>query len=138
MELERRQAAWIEEYGFLPDPQERFSYVLEQSSADRGLEGAERRADALVPGCMSQVWIVGQTDGTHWHFRSDADAPMVKAMAWLLCRFYSGVTAEEILATEPEFLKRLRLLDALTENRRRGVAHMLARIRLLVKAEAPG
>jgi cysteine desulfuration protein SufE len=136
MQLQQRQAEWIEEYGFLPDPQERFTYVLEQSAAAPGLAANERADEALVPGCMSKVWIVGEPVGAEGvrEFRSDADAPMVKAMAWLLCRFYSGVSAQEIAATEPEFLSKLRLLDALTENRRRGVAHMVTRIRRLAAA----
>lgn len=131
MELSEKSAAWIEEYGILPDPQERFSYALEQSTADAGLAVEERREEDLVTGCLSRVWIVGEAREGRWFFRSDADAPMVKAMAWLLCEFYSGARAEVIAAQDPDFLGELRLLDALTENRRRGVRHMVARIRSL-------
>lgn len=134
MSLAEKQKALLDEYGVLPDPQERFSYVLEQSLEGPTLEAAERRAENLVEGCQSQVWIVADERDGRMTFRSDSDAPMVKAIAWLLSDFYSGAKCSDILATEPDFLAGLHLLNALTENRRRGTFHIIARIKALARA----
>ena len=99
MTLSQKQRQLIEEYQFLPDPQERFSYLIELSQADPGLDVSERRPADLVEGCMSQVWVIGEEREGRWFFRSDSDAPMVKALAWLLTSFYSGAESAEIAAT---------------------------------------
>lgn len=134
MELMEKQTRLIRDYGLLPDPQERLGYLLDLSEAGPGLSADEKRAENRVDGCVSNVWVVGENEAGTMRYRSDSDAPMVKAIAWMLCDFYSGVSAGEVLVTEPEFLRELGLLDALSENRRRGTFHIVARIQALARA----
>ncbi len=134
MALAEKQSQLIEEYQLLPDPQERFSYVLDLSDGAAPLPEDARCPENQVDGCVSTVWLVGEEDNGAMVYRSDSDAPMVKAIAWLLSDFYSGASPAEVVATDPVFLKELRLLDALTENRRRGTLHIVARIKALAKA----
>jgi cysteine desulfuration protein SufE len=47
----------------------------------------------------------------------------------LLLRVYSGRTADEIIATDPVFLKDLGLIEALSTNRGNGIASMARAIR---------
>lgn len=134
MALAEKQACLIEEYKLLPDPEERFGYVLDLSREAPALPAEERRPENRVRGCVSNVWVIAEADNEVMRYRSDSDAPMVKAIAWLLTDFYSGARAEEIIATDPVFLAELNLLDALTENRRRGALHIVARIKALASA----
>ena len=53
----------------------------------------------------------------------------------LLLRVYSGRQAEEILATDPVFLKDLGLLEALSTNRGNGIAAMARKIREVAALE---
>jgi len=130
--LKEKQEEMIEAYGFLPDVQERFAYLIDLSSGSEGLSSEAKIPAHLVEGCQSLVWIIGSEANGVWHFQSDADAPVVKGMAWALADFYSGVGGSEILETEPDFLQQLGLMNSLTENRRRGVTQMVKRIRTLV------
>ena len=122
-----------EDYGFLPDPMERFQYLIEQSAEAPGLPESERLAEHRVEGCVSQVWLLAEVRDGRVHYRSDGDAPMVKALAWILEDFYSGALAEEIVATPPTFFERLGLTRALTENRRRGLHALIARYQGLAR-----
>jgi cysteine desulfuration protein SufE len=63
-----------------------------------------------------------------------SDAAIVSGLIALLLRVYSGRTREEILRTDPVFLKDLGLLQALSTNRGNGVAAMARKIRELATA----
>lgn len=123
-----------ESYGFLPDPHDRFQYLIEQSSAAEGLPTEERVREHRVDGCQSSVWVVAEEREGRLYFRTDGDAPVVKALAWFLADFYSGATREEIVATAPTFIDRLGLQRALTENRRRGLRALVARFQSLAQS----
>jgi cysteine desulfuration protein SufE len=82
-----------------------------------------------VPGCQSKVWMeVTRRDG-RIYFAGASDAAIVSGLVALLLRVYSGRTAEEILATDPVFLKELGLLEALSTNRGNGIASMARSVR---------
>jgi cysteine desulfuration protein SufE len=46
---------------------------------------SERIDSNLVPGCSSRVWLVGEVNDGVCRFRMDADSPLVKGLAALLC-----------------------------------------------------
>jgi cysteine desulfuration protein SufE len=54
---------------------------------------------------------------------------VVKAIAGLLCDFYSGHAPAEILAHNPDFLAPLGITQHLTPNRRNALAKVWERIR---------
>ena len=93
MSLEAKIQEIEEEYRLLPDAQERFQYLIDQSVSADGLDATAQIEANRVKGCVSRVWVVGREENQQWHFTSDADAPVVKGLAWLLCRFYSGACA---------------------------------------------
>ena len=57
-----------------------------------------------------------------------SDAAIVSGLIALLLRVYSGRPPEEILATDPVFLKDLGLIEALSTNRGNGIAAMARKI----------
>ena len=82
-----------------------------------------------VPGCQSRVWMEAVLrDGT-LYFAGVSDAAIVSGLIALLLRVYSGRSPEEILATDPVFLKDLGLLEALSTNRGNGIAAMARKVR---------
>lgn len=82
-----------------------------------------------VPGCQSKVWMEAARDGEVLRFAGASDAAIVSGLVALLLRVYSGRTADEILATRPDFLQELGLLEALSTNRGNGIAAMARAIR---------
>ena len=91
---------------------------------------AEWRTEAhRVPGCLANLWLVVEwREGRCW-FLCDSDSQIVRAVAGLLCEFYSGQKPAEILALEPGFLEQVGINQHLTANRRNVLSRVWERIR---------
>jgi cysteine desulfuration protein SufE len=82
-----------------------------------------------VPGCQSRVWMEAVLREGTLFFAGKSDAAIVSGLVALLLRVYSGRSPDEILATDPVFLKDLGLLEALSTNRGNGIAAMARKVR---------
>ncbi len=82
-----------------------------------------------VPGCQSRVWMEAICRDGRLYFAAASDAAIVSGLIALLLRVYSGRPPEEIIATDPVFLKDLGLLEALSTNRGNGIAAMARKVR---------
>jgi cysteine desulfuration protein SufE len=89
-----------------------------------------------VPGCQSRVWMEGALRDGRLFLAGISDAAIVSGLIALLLRVYSGRTPEEIVATDPVFLRELGLLEALSTNRGNGVAAMARKIRELAALQS--
>ncbi len=137
MSPEARQNAIIEEWLVIPDVYERFSVLVGRVPPAELVAGVEeRRAEDLVEGCQSQLWVRAEQRDGRYYFRSFSEAPVVAALATLFCEVYSGSTAEEVAAFEPGFLEALNLTMHLTPNRREGMRRVVARMRALAGTSA--
>src|SRR6476646_1944125 len=89
-----------------------------------------------VPGCQSKVWMEAIARDGKLFFAGTSDAAIVSGLIALLLRVYSGRPPEEILATDPVFLKDLGLLEALSTNRGNGIAAMARKVLEVAALEA--
>lgn len=117
-------AAIGEELELFDDWMQRYQYIIElgrklPSFPEQWADDAHR-----VPGCQSRVWMESDlSDGT-LRLAGASDAAIVSGLIALLLRVYSGRTPQEVLRTDPVFLKELGLLEALSTNRGNGIAAM--------------
>ena len=113
----------------------RLVFLVEQAKVRRPFP-PEARIDAnLVPGCLARLWLVAETRAGRCHFDCDSDSLIVKAVAGLLCDFYSDQPSAEILAVEPDFLGPLGITQHLTPNRRNALARVRDYIRHFAQAQ---
>ncbi|WP_428489186.1 SufE family protein [Rhodopila sp.] len=91
-----------------------------------------------VPGCQSRVWMEAVPRDGKLYFAALSDAAIVSGLIALLLRVYSGRSADEILATDPVFLKDLGLLEALSTNRGNGIAAMARKVREVAALQRAG
>jgi cysteine desulfuration protein SufE len=91
-----------------------------------------------VPGCQSRVWMEAVLRDGSLYFAGVSDAAIVSGLIALLLRVYSGRSPEEILATDPVFLKDLGLLEALSTNRGNGIASMARKVREVAALQRTG
>ncbi|MFK7735385.1 MAG: SufE family protein [Pirellulaceae bacterium] len=109
---------------------------LGQSVPD-GFE-ALKRISTAVPGCMSEVYLVGrpQSDTPDcFEFAADSNAEVVRGLIGVLLHLYSGQKAEDILAFDMEsFFRRIGLDQFVSTQRRSGLNGMIQRIRALAEA----
>ena len=65
----------------------------------------------------------------HVHFLADSDALIVKGLIALLLRVYSGLTPQEILETQPNFIAELGFEGNLSPSRANGLQAMIKQIK---------
>lgn len=116
------------------DAQARLSWLVEQARARPPLPVELRTDDRLVPGCIARLWLVAEFHSGCCFFRCDSDSQMVKAVAGLLCDFYSGSPPVDILAVSPDFLAEAGINQHLTPNRRNALARVGETIRCFAES----
>ena len=137
MNLAEKQVELTRLLAALKSGQERLALLVEKARTRPPL-GPELRVDEnLIPGCLAKLWFIPEFRAGQCFFHCDSDSLVVKAIAGLLCDFYSGQAAGEILAHDPKFLAPLGITQHLTPNRRNALAKVWERIRQFAEAHRP-
>jgi cysteine desulfuration protein SufE len=125
----------LDAFSLIDDWEERYRYVIDLGRELEPLPEADHNEATKVRGCASQVWLkTSVTEGADGApaltFRGDSDAHIVRGLIAILLAFYSGHTAEEILASDAlQLFGKLGLTAHLTPQRSNGVRSMVERIR---------
>ena len=125
----------VDEFDLLGDWEERYKYLIDMGKALPDMPEADRTDANKVKGCVSQVWLVTEPGEDILTFRADSDAHIVRGLAALLLRLYSGRTPADILSVDArEVLKRIGLSEHLSPQRSNGLTSMIGRIRAAAEA----
>jgi cysteine desulfuration protein SufE len=136
MNLAEKQVELSTQLAALKNGQDRLAFLVE-AAKKRPPRAAEFRVDKnLIPGCLAKLWFTAEVGGGKCCFDCDSDSLVVKAIAGLLCDFYSGHAATEIMAHDPGFLAPLGITQHLTPNRRNALSKVWERIRQFAEAQA--
>jgi cysteine desulfuration protein SufE len=122
-------AAIAEDLGMFDDWMDRYQFIIEMGRKLPSFPSDWQNDAHRVPGCQSKVWMEAVARDGKLFFAGVSDAAIVSGLIALLLRVYSGRSPEEILATDPVFLKDLGLLEALSTNRGNGIAAMARAVR---------
>jgi cysteine desulfuration protein SufE len=128
------QAAIAEEFAFFGDWSERYQYLIDLGRKLPTFPDDLRTEEHRLHGCQSMVWIVGEGDAQRLDFRAVSDSAIVSGLAFLALRVYSGRPANEIVATEPNYVADIGLSKHLSPTRSNGHAALLAFIRERARA----
>ena len=123
------QAAIAEEFGFFDDWSERYQYLIDLGRKLPAFPDEWKTEENRLHGCQSMVWIVPSGDASRLEFRAISDSAIVSGLVFLALRVYSGRPAEEILATDPDYVAAIGLARHLSPTRSNGLAALLAFIR---------
>ena len=122
-------AELIENFSFLEDWEDRYSYLIELGRNLPPLDEADKNDQTKVEGCMSQVWLKTEIDGDVLTFDGESDAHIVRGLIAVLRIILSGKTKKEIQQTDVEAIfKQLGLESHLSPTRRNGFFAMVERI----------
>lgn len=124
------QAAIAEEFAFFSDWSERYQYLIDLGRRLPPLPDELKTEANRLQGCQSMVWIVAEGDAERLDFRSISDSSIVSGLIYLALRVYSGRSAAEILATEPDYIANIGLSKHLSPTRSNGMAALLQFIKL--------
>ena len=128
----------IENFELLDDWEERYRYIIDLGKKLPGLSTEDKTDEALVPGCISRVWLHCEPgEGDELRFRADSDAIIVKGLVAIVLGLHDGRSAGEILALDlNDLFDRLDLGNHVSANRRNGFVSMLGRIRAYAELHA--
>jgi len=119
----------IDEFGFLDDWEDRYQLLIDFGRRLPPLPPHYANEEYRLRGCQSVVHFAAETEGGEITFHAGSDAAIVQGLIALLLRVYSGRTAEEIRATEADFLSEIGLDSHLSPTRKTGLASMLTAIK---------
>ena len=131
--LAAKRDALLAQLGGFRHPQERLQWLVEQARQRPALAAESRTEAHRVPGCLANLWLVAEWRAGRCWFQCDSDSQIVRAVAGLLCDFYSGQPPAEILAMEPGFLEQVGINQHLTANRRNVLSRVWERIQLFAR-----
>ena len=123
------QAAIAEEFGYFSDWSERYQYLIDLGRKLPPFPDELKTEQHRLLGCQSMVWIVAEGDARRLDFRAISDSAIVSGLVFLALRVYSGRSAEEVLATEPDYVAAIGLAKHLSPTRSSGLAALLQFIR---------
>ena len=123
------QAAIKDEFAFFGDWSERYQYLIDLGRKLPPFPGEWKTEEHRLLGCQSLVWIVPQGNRGRLDFHAISDSAIVSGLIFLALRVYSGRPAQEILATEPDYIADIGLAKHLSPTRSNGLASLLAFIR---------
>ena len=118
----------------LKNGQDRLAFLVERAKTFPPLAAGLRTDANLIPGCLAKLWLVPEFRDGRCFFVCDSDSLVVKAVAGLLCEFYSGQPPVEILAHDPAFLAPFGITQHLTPNRRNALAKVWENIKKYAEA----
>ena len=129
MSLAEKESRLIARYALIEDRHERLAAVTSRGRKWPGLAAEERTDDRLVPGCSSRVWLVGELHNGICKFRMEADSPLVKGLAALICDLYDGERPDEIVASDPKLIEALGFDRMISPTRLHGFEQIQSSIR---------
>ncbi|MEM7475903.1 MAG: SufS family cysteine desulfurase [Planctomycetota bacterium] len=101
---------------------------------------ALKKISEAVPGCMSEVYLVGRPnpkDASKFEFAADSNAGIVRGLIGVLQQLFSGQKVDEVLGYDLEaFFRRIGLHQFVSTQRRSGLEGMVRRIRTLAQTQA--
>lgn len=123
------QQAIAEEFAFFSDWSERYQYLIDLGRKLPAFPEEWKTDGHRLRGCQSMVWIVPSGDAERLDFAAVSDSAIVSGLVFLALRVYSGRSAGEILATQPDYIASIGLAKHLSPTRSNGLAALLAFIR---------
>lgn len=131
------QAAIADEFSFFGDWSERYQYLIDLGRKLPPFPEEWKTEDNRLQGCQSMVWIVPEGDAKDLRFKAVSDSSIVSGLIYLALRVYSGRSAEEILATTPDYIADIGLAKHLSPTRSNGLAALLQFIQDTARRHQP-
>lgn len=126
--VEEEQDELVGEFAFFDDWMERYRYIIDLGRRLPEFPDTLKTDANRIRGCQSQVWMVSEREGDRLTFRAISDSAIVSGLIAMLLRIYSGRRPEEILRTEPRFVREIGLTEHLSPTRSNGLHAMLQSI----------
>jgi len=134
MSIDERQEKIVHEFENLGDSMEKYLYLIELGRSAPALDDAYKTEENLISGCQAEVWLRGYAVEGGIHFEVDSPSLIVKGIAVLLARVFSGESPDAIFDADLYFIERIGLKQQLSPTRSNGLFSMVKRMRSIAQA----
>lgn len=132
------QAEIVEDFSFLPQWDERYAYLIELGQKMEPLPDALKTEENIVRGCQSTVWLKRECRDGVIYLQSDSTSLIVKGLAALLMKVFSGQRAEDVVKADLAFFEETGLSKHLSSQRTNGLMAMIEQIKIFAAKCAAG
>ena len=136
--MDEIQAEIVEDFSFLPEWDEKYAYLIELGQKMAPLPAEYRTEENIVRGCQSTVWLQRDCEDGKVLLQADSDSLIVKGLAALLMKVYSGQTPETVLQADLSFFEGTGLSKHLSSQRANGLMAMINEIKAFAVQCAAG
>jgi len=130
MTINEIQEQIIEEFADFEDWMDKYAYLIELGTELSGLDEKYQTESNIIKGCQSKVWFHAYVKDGKVVFEADSDAIIVKGIAALLIRVFSGQAPEDIMHSDLRFIDEIGLKQHLSPTRSNGLVSMVKQIKM--------
>lgn len=130
MNINDIQSSIIEEFEDISEWDEKYGRLIKFGKELSPFPEEYRTDKNKIEGCQSQVWLNAAFKDGKLFIDADSDSTIVKGLAALLVKVYSGQTPSQILSSPPDFLHKIGIDNHLSPTRKNGLGAMLKQIQL--------
>lgn len=128
MTIQENHQNIVNEFSNLLDWDEKYKYIIQLGRKMEQYPEEFKTDKFKIEGCQSQVWLYAKLEQDKIIFFADSDALIVRGLAAILVKAYSGFTPGDILSVKPDFIAAIGLENQLSPTRRNGLMSMLKQI----------
>ena len=133
--IEQKQQEIIDEFTGISNWEERYKKIIAIGKEHNDIDDKYKTDENRVKGCQSIVWMFAELDQNgKFVLHADSDAMIVRGLVSLLVKLYTGATPQEVLKSEPHFIKDIGLNEHLSQTRTSGLAAMIKQIKMYALA----
>jgi cysteine desulfuration protein SufE len=120
----------ISEFEMFGDWMDKYNFIIEMGKSLPLIAEQYKTENYLISGCQSQVWLYAEYDDGKITFTADSDAIITKGIVNILIRTLSGLSADEIIGADMEFINQIGLREHLSPTRSNGLNSMIKQMKL--------
>jgi len=120
----------ISEFEMFDDWMEKYNLIIDMGKSLPMIDAQYKTENYLITGCQSQVWLFAEYKDARVYFTADSDAIITKGIVNILIRVLSGLTTQEIIGADMEFVNQLGLREHLSPTRSNGLNSMIKQMKL--------
>lgn len=125
MSISETQQQIVEEFSRFDSWEDRYRRLIELGKSLPPFPEEQRKDANKVRGCQSQVWMHAEFKEGLVFYHIDSDAMIVKGLAAILLKTFSGHAPQDIAAAPVDFLEKIGLTAHLSQSRANGLAAMV-------------
>jgi cysteine desulfuration protein SufE len=120
----------VSEFEMFDDWMDKYNFIIEMGKTLPVIEAQYKTDNYLISGCQSQVWLFAEYRDARVWFTADSDAIITKGIVNILIRTLSGLTTEEIINADMDFINHIGLREHLSPTRSNGLNSMIKQMKL--------